>query len=254
MTQAEQAISLIVTSFNNERLIGQCLASASFCVERILVDSLSTDRTVEVARAAGARVFQRPWAGYVAQKQFALEQATQPWVLLLDSDEQATYALGQEIATTLATGATADGYRIHRMLYHLGHYFAGRLYPDWPIRLFRRDRAHIGGVDPHDRVEVAGRIARLDAPILHFSYADVADHVASINRLTSRAAQEATPGALTGVQMLTHPLWRFFNFYFLRGGIRGGGRGLYASMAAAFYVFLKYAKLYERRLASRRGR
>lgn len=254
MAAPELAVSLIVTSFNNEKLIGQCLASANFCVERIVVDSLSTDRTVEIARAAGARVFQRPWAGYVAQKQFALEQATQPWVLLLDSDEQATYALGREIGDLLAAGPPADGYRIHRILYHLGHYFTGRLYPDWPVRLFRRERAHVGGVDPHDRVEVAGSVARLRAPILHFSYANVADHVASINRLTSRAAQESAPGPLTSVRMLTHPLWRFFNFYLLRGGIMGGGRGLYASMAAAFYVFLKYAKLYERRLDGRRGR
>jgi glycosyltransferase involved in cell wall biosynthesis len=247
-------IALIVTSFNNEDLIGQCLDSAPFCGEKIVVDSLSTDRTSEIARSHGARVIERPWAGYVAQKQFALEQATAPWVLLLDSDEQATHALGAEIEAAIASPAPADGYRIRRVLYHLGHYFTGSLYRDYPIRLFRRERAHIGGVDPHDKVVVAGRVAGLRAPILHFSYKDVADHVASINRLTSRAAQEAEPGPLTALRMVTHPAWRFFNFYCLRGGFRAGGRGLYAASTAAFYVFLKYAKLYERRLEARRVR
>lgn len=247
-------IALIVTSFNNERLIAQCLDSAWFCAEKIVVDSLSTDRTVTIAREHGARVIERPFAGYVAQKQFALEQASAPWVLLLDSDEQATYALGQEIVAAIAADGAADGYRIHRVLYHLNHYFTGRLYPDYPVRLFRRERSHVGGIDPHDKVVVDGRIATLRAPILHFSFADVADHVASINRLTSRAAMEAEPGPLTALRMVTHPAWRFFNFYFLRGGIAQGTRGLYAAATAAFYVFLKYAKLYERRLRARVAR
>jgi len=89
----------------------------------------------------------------------------------------------------------------------------------------------------------------LDIP---FSYRDIADHVATINRLSSQAASEREPGALTVVKMIANPAWRFLNFYFLRGGFREGGRGLYAAMSAAFYVFLKYAKLYERRLRTQR--
>lgn len=251
---AADEIALIVTSFNNEKLIGQCLNSAWFCAEKIVVDSGSADRTAAIAREHGARVIERPFAGYVAQKQFALDQARAPWVLLLDSDEQATYALGQEIKAALAAGGAPAGYRIRRALYHLNHYFTGRLYRDRPVRLFRRELAHIGGVDPHDKVIVDGQIGVLHAPILHFSYADVADHVASINRLTSRAAIQTEPGPLTGFRMLTHPAWRFFSFYFLRGGFVYGSRGLYASLSAAFYVFLKYAKLYERRLRARVAR
>jgi glycosyltransferase involved in cell wall biosynthesis len=245
-------IALIVITRNEEDLIGQCIRSASFCDELIMVDSFSTDRTVEIARAAGAKVMQREFAGYIAQKQFALEQATAPWVLSLDADEQATHELGLEIARALGD-ATADGYEIRRILYHLGHYYTGSLYPDYHLRLFRRDRAHFGGREPHARAIVDGRIARLTAPILHFSYRDVADHVATMNRLTSAAALENEPGAMVTVRMIANPLWRFFNFYVLRGGFRDGGRGLYASMAAAFYVFLKYAKLYERRLGRRRA-
>jgi len=106
-------------------------------------------------------------------------------------------------------------------------------------------------VDVLDELVVEGRVERLGNPILHFSYRDIADHVATINRFSSRAAMEQEPTAWTPFKMIANPAWRFFNFYFIRGGFRDGGRGLYAAMTAAFYVFLKYAKLYERRLKSR---
>ena len=246
-------ISLIVITRNEEELIGQCLNSAAaFCDELIVVDSFSTDRTAEIARGLGARVFERPFEGYIAQKQFALEQAGGEWVFSLDADEQATWELGSEIRATLARPQAAAGYRVRRVLYHLGHYYTRGLYPDWHLRLFRRERARFGGHEPHASVQVEGAVAKLNAPILHFSYRDVADHVATINRLSSQAASEGDPGAMTVVKMIANPAWRFVNFYFLRGGFREGGRGLYAAMSAAFYVFLKYAKLYERRLRTQR--
>jgi len=255
------SISLIVITRNEEEFIGQCLKSAAaFCDELIVVDSFSTDRTVEIARGLGARVFQRPFEGYIAQKQFALEQARGQWVFSLDADEQATWELGSEIRGALKSSQPAAGYRIRRVLYHLGHYYTRGLYPDWHLRLFRRERARIGGHEPHASVQIDGQnpgdeasaVAKLTAPILHFSYRDVADHVATINRLSSQAAAEGEPGALTAVKMIANPAWRFLNFYFLRGGFREGGRGLYAAMSAAFYVFLKYAKRYERRLQTQR--
>jgi glycosyltransferase involved in cell wall biosynthesis len=246
---AAPSVSLIVITRDEQELIGQCLASAApFCKELIVVDSFSTDRTVEIATALGARVFQQEFTDYVRQKQIALDHATSDWVLLLDADEQATHDLGREVAATIARPDAADGYRVQRVLYHLGHYYTRPIYRDRPVRLFRRERGHIGGADPHDKVVVAGRIGRLMAPILHFSYRDIADHVATMNRFSTRAAAEIQPSAFAALQMFTHPLWRFFNFYIVRGGFRDGGRGLYAAMTAAFYVFLKYAKVYERRL------
>jgi glycosyltransferase involved in cell wall biosynthesis len=246
-------ISLIVITRNEEELIGQCLNSAAaFCDELIVVDSFSTDRTAEIARGLGARVFERRFEGYIAQKQFALEQAGGEWVFSLDADEQATWELGGEIRATLARPQAAAGYRVRRVLYHLGHYYTRGLYPDWHLRLFRRERARFGGHEPHASVQVEGAVGKLKAPILHFSYRGVADHVATINRLSSQAASEGDPGAMTVVKMIANPAWRFVNFYFLRGGFREGGRGLYAAMSAAFYVFLKYAKLYERRLRTQR--
>jgi glycosyltransferase involved in cell wall biosynthesis len=246
---ARPSVSLIVITRNEEQLIGQCLTSAAtFCNELIVVDSLSTDRTVEIAKRLGAQVFEQPFTDYVRQKQIALDHATGEWVLLLDADEQATFKLGREIEGAICASRAADGYRIQRVLYHLNHYYTRPIYRDRPVRLFRRERGHIGGVDPHDKVIVNGRVDRLSSPILHFSYRDIADHVATMNRFSTRAASEIEPSALAAVRMFTHPLWRFFNFYIVRGGFRDGGRGLYAAMTAAFYVFLKYAKVYERRV------
>jgi glycosyltransferase involved in cell wall biosynthesis len=247
-TSPPPTISLIVITRDEEQLIGQCLASASFCDELIVVDSNSTDRTVEIATGLGAKVFTQPFTNYVRQKQIALDHATSEWVLLLDADEQATHDLGGEIVNTISAPVAADGYRIRRVLYHLGHYYTRPIYHDRPVRLFRRERGHIGGVDPHDKVVVNGRVERLAAPILHFSYRDIADHVATINRFSTRGAAEMEPSAFAAVQMFTHAVWRFFNFYIVRGGFMDGGRGLYAAMTASFYVFLKYAKAYERRL------
>jgi glycosyltransferase involved in cell wall biosynthesis len=249
------SVSLIVITRDEEALIGQCLASAaSFCRELVVVDSGSQDRTVAIATAMGARVIPHEFTNYVRQKQIALDHATSEWVLLLDADEQATYQLGREIDDAIRSPAPAGGYRIPRVLYHLRHYYTRPIYRDRPVRLFRRALSHIGGVDPHDKVVVDGRIGRLHAPILHFSYRDVADHVSTINRFSTRGAAQLHPSPMTAVRMFTHPLWRFFNFYVLRGGFLDGGPGLYAAMTAAFYVFLKYAKVYERRLNSTRPR
>jgi glycosyltransferase involved in cell wall biosynthesis len=247
-------ISAFIITHNEERLIAQCLRSAAFCDERIVVDSLSTDRTAAIAQEFGAKVFTREFTNYVEQKQVALDHATSEWALLLDADEQVTFDLAREIEAILSSPNAADGYRIRRTLYHLRHYYTRPIYNDRPVRLFRRTSGHIGGIDPHDKIVVEGRVGQLEHPILHFSYESVADHVATINRFTARSADEMTPSPLAAVRMFTHPVWSFFNFYILRGGFLDGGRGLYAAMTAAFYVFVKYAKVYERHLNSVRPR
>ena len=137
---AHPSISLITITRNEEALIGQCLRSAWFCDEKIVIDSLSADRTVEIARAAGASVVEHEFTNYVMQKQMALDRATGEWVLLMDADEQATHDLGEEILTAVSSPDAADGYRVRRILYHLGHYYSHSIYPDRPVRLFRRAR------------------------------------------------------------------------------------------------------------------
>jgi glycosyltransferase involved in cell wall biosynthesis len=245
-------LSLITLARNEEAMIGDCLKSAWFCDERIVVDSFSTDRTVEIARELGATVFQHEFEGFSRQRKYALDHASGEWALILDADEQATHDLGEEILRTIASPAAADGYRVRRLLYHLGHYYPPGIIRDVPLRLFRRERAEIAGRDPHDKVIVTGNVGRLRNPILHFSYRDIADHVETINRLSSDSAGEIEPESFAALKMLTDPVWRFFSVYFLRGGFRDGGRGFYLAATNAIYGFLKYAKLYERRLNSRK--
>lgn len=255
MTMSEPSVSLIVVTRDEEELIGQCLGSAKrFCRELIVVDSFSTDRTVAICEGLGAKVFQQEFAGYVLQKQAALDRATSEWVLLLDADEQVTYDLGQEIEQAVKSPGATTGYRIQRVLYHLRHYYTRPVYRDLPIRLFRRESGYIGGVDPHDKVVVNGPVGRLKAPILHFSYRDVSDHIDTINRFTTRSAAQIESSPLAVIKMFTHPIGRFLNVYLLRGGFLEGGHGLYAAMTGAFYGFVKYAKVYERHLARRRPR
>jgi len=249
------SISLIVITRNEAELIGQCLGSVrTFCTELIVVDSFSTDHTVEIAESLDARVFQQEFTDYVRQKQAALDYATSEWVLLLDADEQATWELAREIENTVAAPDALDGYRIQRVLFHLRHYYKRPIYRDFPVRLFRRSSGHIGGVDPHDKVIVQGRVGRLRAPILHFSYRSVSDHIETMNRFSTRAAAQIEPSPLSAFQMIGDPLWRFIQFYFVRGGFLEGGPGLYAAMSAAFYGFLKHAKIYEKRLKQSRPR
>src|SRR5208337_5484628 len=112
-------ISLITITRDEEALIGQCLKSAWFCDEKIIIDSFSTDHTVEIARGLGADVVQHEFTNYVKQKQMALDRATGEWVLLMDSDEQATHDLGEEILATISSPNPLAGYRIRRILYHL---------------------------------------------------------------------------------------------------------------------------------------
>src|SRR5260370_15985176 len=221
--------SLITITLDEEALIGQCLKSAWFCDEKIIIDSFSTDKTVEIARGHGANVVQHEFTNYVKQKQMALDRATGDWVLLMDADEQATHDLGEEIIRAVSSPNAADGYKIRRILYHLGHYYSHAIYPDTPVRLFRRDRGHIGGRDPHDKVVVEGRVERLGYPILHFSYRDIADHVATINRFSSRAAMEQEPTALTPFKMIANPAWRVFAFFFILLLFQSASDGEYAT-------------------------
>jgi glycosyltransferase involved in cell wall biosynthesis len=246
-------LALIVITLNEEPRIGECLRSASICDEIIVVDSFSSDRTVEIATALGARVLQRKFDGYIKQKQFALDQVTADWVLSLDADEQLTHGLRDEIRATICGTDPAAGYRIRRILYQLDHYYSRGPYPDFHVRLFRRAAGEFGGAEPDGKVIVTGAVKRLRQPILHFSYADISDHVGTINRLTSQWSAQARYRRLTAIRMVANPAWRFINFYFMRGGLLDGTYGLYASMASAFYVFLKYAKLYERSIEERRG-
>lgn len=246
---ARPTVSAIVVCFNEEENIRDCLESLRWCDEIVVVDSFSTDRTVEICRQYTDRVIQRPWAGYRDQKAFAHSQATKQWVLLVDSDERVTPELRDEIARALqGDGGRYMGYALPRLVFYLGRWWRrGGWYPDYDVRLFRCDKATWAGSDPHEKILVDGTVHRLQHPLHHFSYRDIDDHIQRINRFTSISSRELrkSGGRWRLADALLRPAFRFFRSYVLKRGFMEGFAGFYVAVTAAVYVFLKYAKLWE---------
>jgi glycosyltransferase involved in cell wall biosynthesis len=253
MTPGKAEISAIVVCLNEEDNIGRCLKSLAWCDEIVVVDAFSTDRTVEIARRYTDRVIQRRWTGYRDQKSFAHSQATKEWVFLVDSDEEVPVELREEIQAEIArAGATTDAFAVPRLVNYLGRWWRrGGWYPDYGLRIFRRERARWGGKDPHEKILVDGTVRRLRHPLFHYSYRDVADHWRRINRFTTiMASEEKNEGRpWSWSDSLLRPPFRFFRFYVLKRASMEGFPGYFLAATAAMYVFLKYAKLRELELA-----
>jgi hypothetical protein len=229
--------------------IGPCLESVAWCDEVVVVDGGSRDASVDIARHHGARLIENPWPGYRAQKQVALDAVTEPWALSLDADERVTPELATEIRAALAAVPEGvDGFAIPRLVPYLGRWwYRGGWWPRPVVRLVRRTRAVWGGVDPHDRLEVQGAVRRLSAPIVHYTYRDVAGHVRSVARLTAVAAAQVPAGRRVGLaRLLGEPLWRLLRSGLLRGALSEGRPGFFVAATDAFYVFLRWARVWER--------
>jgi glycosyltransferase involved in cell wall biosynthesis len=247
-TQPRAQLSCFIICFNEEANIRRCLESVKWCDELVIVDSFSTDRTVEICREYTKRIFQRPWPGYVEQKRFALAQTSYEWVLNVDADEEVSLALQHEISAILQRNDPAvNGFYIPRLVYYLGYWWRRGWYPSARLRLFRKAKVRWGGVDPHEKVLLRGQADRLQGDLHHYTYKDISDHLRAVNGLTDVAVREhALRGKRTTLSaLLFRPLWRFLRFYFLRGTISYGVPGFFVAVTSAFYVFLKYAKLWE---------
>ncbi|HEU4639988.1 MAG TPA: glycosyltransferase family 2 protein, partial [Candidatus Binatia bacterium] len=161
------SVSAIVVCYNEEENIGRCLKSLQWCDEIVVVDSFSIDRTVEICRQFTNNIIQRKWAGYGDQKAFAHSKTTKDWVLMIDADEEVPPELQKEIREQLAvSGTLCSGFLVPRLVFYLDRWWRrGGWYPDYAIRLFRRDRARWAGTDPHDKIVVDGRVRRLRNPL-----------------------------------------------------------------------------------------
>jgi len=245
---AAVSLSVCIITLNEEDNLPRCLASvAGLATQVVVVDSGSTDRTRELAAAAGAQVQVRPFSGHVDQKQFALEQGTGDWILSLDADEWLDDVLRAEVARVTSGGPPdVDGYELDRRSLYLGAWIDHCGWaPQWRLRLVRRGRARWTGMDPHDRLETPGRTARLAGRLGHRPYRDLADHVAKVNRYTDQMAARRREAGMRSpaFALLLRPPARFVRMYVLRAGFLDGWRGLVVSGMGAYYVFLKYAKL-----------
>ncbi len=270
-------VSAAVICLDEARNIGACLASLAWCDEIVVVDSGSRDGTVEIARKHATRVLHHAWPGYVAQKNWALEQATSDWVLCVDADERCTPALRAAIESALrgaanefphsersedarfprsepeASGAiTEAGFEVRRHVFYLGRWIDhGGWYPDWKLRLVRRGRARWGGVDPHDKLIADGPVRRLDAELEHFTYADFAAHLRTVQRFSDVVSQQwvGEGRRYSVLRALLHPPAKFFECYVWKRGFLDGWPGFVIAATSSFYVFAKYVKLWERKLS-----
>jgi glycosyltransferase involved in cell wall biosynthesis len=242
-------VSGVVICLNEADRIARCLESLAFCDEIVVVDSGSTDGTCEIARAYTPVVIEQPFLGYVKQKNFAIDHAKNDWVICLDADEALSPELAANIRGALARNPErVAGYALDRVTHYLGVWHdRGEWYPDWQLRVFRRSRGRWGGLDPHDRVELEGEVVKLQGRLLHWNYRHLSDHIQTMDRFSARMARSL---ADSGVRfrrrdLLLRPIARFAKSYLLRQGFRKGIPGLIVSVAGAYYVFMKYAKLWE---------
>ncbi len=240
-------LTVAIIALNAGSQIGPCLASVDFADEVLVVDSGSTDDTVEVSRRHGARVEAREWLGFGRQKQHAVSIAKHDWVLCLDADERVTEALARGIRTALA-GRRYHAYRMARRNRFLGRWLGhGEGYPDWSLRLFHRAYASWSNDEVHEAVLTTAEVGRLEGDLLHDSAEDVATYMTKQNRYTTLHAEALYRQGVRASywRLFASPLVRFVKFYLVRFGFLDGGPGFAHVVIGCNNTFHKYLKLIE---------
>lgn len=240
-------IAAIVITKNEEAVISRCLESVQWADEVIVVDSGSTDSTLEIAQRLGARTVITPdWPGPGPQRNRAIDHATADWILALDADEWVTPELQEEILAAVNAPGDQVGYRIPRLSSYCGRRMRhGGWWPDYVSRLFRRGRARFGGGIVHDHLVPDGRMGKLRNPLLHEAITDLDDMLDKLNSYSSWGAQTLHEGGRrAGLSTaLVHGAWTFFRTYLLRAGFLDGREGFMLAVSNAEGAYYKYLKL-----------
>jgi glycosyltransferase involved in cell wall biosynthesis len=248
MTEREK-ISAVITSFNEETNIEDCIKSVLWCDEVLLVDSFSADRTVEIARGyPQVLILQHEYFGSAAQKNWAMDRTSHPWILIVDADERVTDALAGEIRELLGRGPDADHYSIRRQ-----NIFVDRIirHSGWStdrvVRMVRRGKARYPKRRVHADMRPEGKTPTLESPLLHYTFRSFDQYLEKFHRYAEWGAAEAyRRGKRAGiVELAGRPLWRFFRMYILQAGFLDGRHGFILCTLQAYGVFLKWAKLWE---------
>ncbi|WP_295905888.1 glycosyltransferase family 2 protein [uncultured Bdellovibrio sp.] len=240
-------ISVVIITLNEEAHIERCIRSASFADDVVVVDSFSTDRTVEIAEKCGARVFKEKWRGFGPQKAFATEQAKHSWVLALDADEALSPELCAEIVESFSDLDPEAGYLFPRKSYHLGRWIEhGGWYPDYQLRLYNKTKSQWNSAALHEKVEVK-KTLKMKRDLLHWVFDNLSDQVVTNDRYSTLGAKQlAEEGKkFSYFKMIFKPFGKFVETYFVKCGFLDGLPGFIISMGAAYSLFLKFAKLWE---------
>jgi glycosyltransferase involved in cell wall biosynthesis len=254
-------LSVVIITHNEEANLGRTLKSVQSLVsdgkgEIIVVDSGSTDRTVEISKSFGATIFVEEWKGYAAQKNSAIDKATGDWVLSLDADEEVSDGLTKEIEE-ICHGPAEDGfgsengYWLKRQNHFLGHALRhGGFWPDPKLRMFRRGMGRVKNRAVHEAFQVTGRLGTLYYPLIHHSYPALSDYIEHMNRYSSLGAEMVVAEAngkvrFSVVNIVLRPLATFVYNYIFRFGFLDGREGLLLHLYHAVYVSWKYSKAWE---------
>jgi len=243
-------LSVCIITLNEEKNIERTLASVAFAQEIIVVDSGSTDRTVEIARACGAQVFYEPWAGFARQKNSAIDKCTGDWVLSLDADEELSTELQSQIRVLLPSRHNYEAYYIPRRNLFLGRWIKhGGFYPDRKLRLFRRGTARFEDRPVHETMVLSGTATNLDCDILHHAYPSLNGYLRQMNHYSTLGAEIAvSQGKISHSlpvffsNIVLRPFSTFLWNYFFRLGFLDGREGLLLHLYHSGYVSWKYAK------------
>ena len=249
MSKQAANLSVFIITKNEERNIAECLKSVSFAGEVIVVDTGSTDKTVQIARDHGVRVECAVWEGFGLSKGRALKYATGDWVLSLDADERVSAELAGEIQKATEQNAIV-GFEIPRLTNFVGSWIRhSGWYPDYVLRLFKRERGRFSPAQVHEQVILSGQLGRLKHHLLHYSYRSIEDYVSRMNRYTSLAARELFDKnePFSQWQSIWQPLLKpfavIFKRYIIKLGFLDGWAGVQIALLSGMYVFLKYSKL-----------
>jgi len=239
-------ISACIISFNEEKKIEDCLKSLDGIVDEIVVvDSNSTDNTVEIARKYTDNIIFQDFLGFIEQKSFAMEHATHDWILSLDCDERLSPELRDAITKLKDNIDDADAYEMPRRTFYVYRWLNYCWYPDIKLRLFNKKQAHWGGTNPHDHVVTSGdKIVRLPGDIYHYSFDSISDHLKTIDKFTEIGADELIRKgkSFSIFSPFTHSAWLFIKIYILKRGFMDGFAGIIVSVLSATHVFVKYSK------------
>lgn len=242
-------LGVVMITLNEERNIGRALDSVKFADEIVICDSQSTDRTTEIAREHGALIVTKQFAGFGAAKQAALDRLTTDWVLVLDADEEVDEEARESIQQALSE-PRADGYEIKRRSLFLGRWLKhSGWYPDWILRLFRRDRGRFSDNQVHESVVVTGAIGKIEGHLLHYTDPDIDHYLRKLNRYTLLSAQELHEAGrkFSLLKLLFSPSAVFLKRYIFKLGFLDGIQGFLLAIFSGYHVFCKYAKLWELR-------
>lgn len=245
-------LSIAIITYNEEENIKDALESVKWADEIVVVDSFSTDRTVEICREYTDKVFSFEWQGFSEQKNKAVSLTTHQWVLVLDADERVTEGLKKETISIISKPhfELADGYYIPRKNYFSGRWIRhGGWWPDYTLRLFKKEKGFFEKREVHEALKVNGKTGYLKNPLEHYTYKNIKDYLKRTDRYSTLAALELFKNGRGAnvIDITIRPFAAFFKMLFLRLGILDGIYGIIIASLYSFYTFSKYSKLWEMR-------